>query len=110
MERPPAGQRFVQHDTQAEDVAAAIDPDPLAAGLFGTHVRRHAAGAGPLADILLAQGQPEVGAVRLAVLVEQGVAGLDVAMHQALLVGQMQGLGTVVTSSTVCRAEGAAPA
>ena len=44
-------------------------------------------------DILLPQGQPEVGHERLAALVEQDVAGLDVPMHQPLLVGVVQRLG-----------------
>ena len=34
LERPPAGQQFVEDDAQAENVAAAIDPMPFATGLL----------------------------------------------------------------------------
>ena len=66
---------------------------PFATGLFGTHVGGRPGVARPLAHILLAQGQPEIGHERLAALVEQDVARLDVPMHQTLLVGVVQRLG-----------------
>ena len=65
----------------------------LAAGLFGTHVGWGAGEPGPLADVLLAQRQPEVGDVRPAVVVEQDVGRLDVAVDQPLAVGVVQRLG-----------------
>ena len=91
--RPPSHQQFVEDDAQAEDVAAAIDPMPFAAGLLRTHVGGRPGIAWPLAHILLPQGQPEIGHERLAALVEQNVARLDVPMHQPLLVGVVQCLG-----------------
>ena len=45
---------------------AAIDPVPFAAGLLGTHVGGRSGVAWPLADILLSQGQAEIGHERLA--------------------------------------------
>ena len=92
-ERLPSGQQFVEDDAQAEDVAAAIDPMPFAPCLFGTHVGRRPGVPWPLAHVLLSQGQPEVCDERFVALVEQEVAGLDVPMHQTLLVGEMECLG-----------------
>ena len=92
-ERPASHQQFVEDHAQAEDVAAAIDPMPFATGLLRTHVGGRPGVAWPLAHVLLSQGQPEIRHERLAALVEQDVAGLDVPMHQPLLVGVVQRLG-----------------
>ena len=43
-----------------------IDPMPFAAGLFGTHVGRRSGESGPLAELVFAQGQAEIGHERLA--------------------------------------------
>ena len=72
---------------------SAIDPMPFATGLFGTHVSGRPGVAWPLADILLPQGQPEVGHEWLAALVEQDVPRFDVPMDQPLLVSVVQRLG-----------------
>ena len=93
LKRSPSGQQFVEDDAQAEDVTAAIHPMPFATGLFGTHVGGRPGVAWSLAHVLLPQGQPEIGHKRLAALVEQDVARLDVPMHQPLLVGVVQRLG-----------------
>ena len=61
-------------------VSKLIEGSDLAARLLGTHVRGRAGELGPLAEILLAQGQAEAGDVGLAGLVEQEVRGLDVAV------------------------------
>jgi len=66
---------------------------PFATGLLGTHVGGRPGVAWPLAHVLFPQRQPEVPDERLAALVEQDVAGLDVPMHQPLLVGVVQRLG-----------------
>src|SRR5262249_5518936 len=87
LKRSPSGQQFVTNDTQTENVAADIDPVALASGLFRTHVGRRPSVAWPLAHILLAQGQTEIGDKGLAAAVKENVAGLDVPMHQPLLVG-----------------------
>ena len=41
-ERQLAGQQLVEDHAQAVDVAAAVDPVALAAGLLGAHVGRRA--------------------------------------------------------------------
>src|SRR5438132_14346061 len=65
---------------------------PLATGLFGTHVGGRPGVSWPLADILLPQGQSKIRYERLAALIEQDVAGLDVPMDDTLLVGIVQSL------------------
>ena len=42
MEGPLPGEQLVEDDAEAEDVGTPVDPMPLAARLFGTHVRRRA--------------------------------------------------------------------
>ena len=92
-ERPSSGQQLVEHDAQAEDVGAAIDPVPFAPGLLGTHVGGRAGEPAPLAEVLVPEGQPEVGHARLACCVDQDVGRLDVAVDQPSGVGVVQGLG-----------------
>ena len=65
-ERPPPGQQLVEDHAEAEDVGAAVDPVPLAPGLLGAHVGGRPGKPGPLAEVLVLEGQPEVGDVRLA--------------------------------------------
>jgi hypothetical protein len=93
LERPAAGEQFIEDDAEAEDVAAAIDAVSFAARLLGTHVGGGAGEARPLADILLPQGQAKVSHERFAALVEQDVARLDVAVHQPLSVSMVKRLG-----------------
>ena len=56
--------------------AAAIDPMPFATGLLRTHVGGRPGVAWPLANVLLPQGQPEVGHEWLAVLSSRMLPGL----------------------------------
>ena len=92
-ERSPPGQQLVEDHAQAEDVRAAIDPVPFAPGLLGTHVGGRPGEPRTLAEVLVLQGQPEVGHERLARGVDQDVGRLDVPMDQPSGVGVVQGLG-----------------
>ena len=90
-ERPPAGEQLVQHHAQAENVAAAIDPMPFATRLLGAHVVGRARVAWSAAHVLLAQREAEIGDERLAALVQQDIARLDIAMHQPPAMRVVQG-------------------
>src|ERR1019366_4501930 len=90
LERTLANQQFVKDDAEAENITAAINSMPFATSLLGTHVGGRPSVAWSLADILLPQGQSEIRHERFAVLVEEDVAGLDVSMHNLLLVGVVQ--------------------
>ena len=92
-ERLPAGQELVKHDAQAEDVRAAVDAVPLAAGLLGAHVGGRAGEPGALAVVLVLERQPEVGHPGLVRGVDQDIGGLDVAVDQAPRMSVVQRLG-----------------
>src|SRR5438105_3214598 len=93
MEWPPPGEHFVEDNTQAIDVTAAINPMPLAARLLGTHVSGRAGEPRPATDGCLPERQSEISDIRLAGGVQQDVARLDVAMDQPLTVRVMEGVG-----------------
>ena len=81
-----AGDELVEDDPRREDVAAAVER--LAAHLLGAHVvhgAHHHARLGQVGAPEL--GDPEVHDLRGAVLEEPHVAGLDVPVHDAPLVG-----------------------
>ncbi len=103
-ERPPARGHLVEHDAQREDVRALVDR--LALGLLRGHVRdgaddaslgRHGRGgrrvvarqAGRLAQL----GQAEVEHLDAAVVGDHHVVGLEVAVHDPLLVGRVNRVG-----------------
>ena len=65
-ERLAPGQQLVEDHAEAEDVRAAVDPVPLAAGLLGAHVGGRAGEPGSLAVVLVLQRQAEVGHPGLA--------------------------------------------
>ncbi len=92
-ERLASHQQLVEHHSQTENVRSAVDAMTFAAGLLRTHVSGSPGVPCSLADILLPQCQPEIRDERLAALVEQEIPGLDVPMHQALLVSVVQCLG-----------------
>ena len=75
-------QELVEHAPEAEDVGAEVDAVPLAPGLFRGHVGWRAA---PRAEAAAAQvgRQPEVDQPGGAVVVEDHVGRLDVAVDQA---------------------------
>ena len=65
----------------------------LAARLLGAHVRGRSRQSAPLAEVLVLEGQPEVGDRGLTRGVDEDVGGLDVAVDQSPGVGVMQGVG-----------------
>ena len=88
-----SGQQLVEHDAQAEDVGSPIDPVTFAPGLLGTHVGRCARQPATLAEVLILEGEPEVGDAGFARCVDQDVGGLDVPVDQPSGVGVMQCVG-----------------
>ena len=85
-----SGQQLVEHDAQAEDIGTPIDPVAFAPGLLGTHVGRRAGQPAALAEVLILEGEPEVGHAGFARGVDQDVGGLDVPVDQSSGVGVMQ--------------------
>ena len=71
---------------------AGVDAVPFAAGLLRTHVGGRAREARTAADVPLAEGQAEIGNERLAAAVQEDIARLDVAVHQALACGRSAAL------------------
>jgi len=91
-----AGQQLVERAAQAVDVCA--DVHRFAGGLLGGHVVGRAHDVARLRALaFLARGveggQSQVENLQLPVGVEDQVRGLDVAMHQAVLVGRTQSEG-----------------
>jgi hypothetical protein len=66
--RLATGQQFIEHDTETEDVASAINPVPFATGLFRTHVGRRPGILWSLADVLFPECQAKNNDVRLTVV------------------------------------------
>ena len=95
-ERRAAGQEGVEDRPQAVDVAGRRHGPAPARGLLGRHVGRRAhdrAAVGQLAVALDPLGQAEIGHVGLALLVEQDVGRLEIAVQDAPLVRVVDGLG-----------------
>ncbi len=90
IEWPHAGQCLVEDDAERVDIRPRRDGlarDLLRAGVLGRpqdrpRGRRPGVGRGA--------GDPEVGHACLAVVVDQDVRGLDVAVHDAVLVGELE--------------------
>ena len=106
VERPRAGDHLVEHDAEGEDVRAVVDGAPL--GLLGRHVgggaEDHALHgqcasvvsrltSGPGAGLLAQLGETEVEDLDVLVVGDHDVAGLEVAVDQATLVGRPERLG-----------------
>jgi hypothetical protein len=95
-ERHLASQQGVEHHAQAVDVAAAVHPMGLAAGLFRTHEGRRAqylALSRQRRVATVPQGQIKIHQTGSAILPDQDVRRLDVAVDYSLLVGVLQGVG-----------------
>ncbi len=90
---PRAGQHFVQHDSQAKDVRAAIDQMALMPSLLGTHVGRRACRRSLFSEVLIPHGQAEVRHIGLAMAIDQDVGRLDVAMDQSAIVRLLKCIG-----------------
>ena len=60
------GQQLVEHHAQAEDVGSPIDPVPFAPGLLGAHVGGCPSQPATFAEVLILEGETEVGDEGLA--------------------------------------------
>ena len=112
LERRPAGDQGIERRPQRIHVGRRADLAPLAAGLLRRHVagRPHdLARAGQPAVALHLLGQAEVGDPRVAVLVEQDVGRLQVAVNHAALVGILDGLGDAWRISAAASRGGSGP-
>ncbi len=95
-ERRAAGDELVQHDAERVDVAALVHGQAL--GLLGGEVRRRAHHGTGLGEVVLASnghGDTEVGDLHVVVGGDEDVAGLHVAVDDAVAVGEPQGGGDV---------------
>ncbi len=89
-------QHLVQHRSERIDVGCRAESVVRAFGLFGRHVVGRAddlAGLRMRIALLVQQGQPEVGDLGFAAVIQEDVAGFDVAMNDAALVGEVHGPG-----------------
>ena len=95
MKRWPPRQRTVEHCAQGVDVGARpqlIDPSHC---LLGSHIARrskHLASCRQIAAVLDPLGKSEIRHTRRAGLVQQDVAGFQVAVDHTLLVGELHRL------------------
>ena len=129
VEEPAAGQHLEQHDAEGPDVGALVDG--LAPRLLGRHVGggpedQAGRGAGAGQGRRLRQGgraagervvvsapglgEAEVEDLDLALRGELDVRGLEVAVHDALLVGLLEGLGDLHARWRPLRRRGSPPA
>ena len=93
-------EEFVEHDTQSMDVRARSDQVCFASKLFGSHVGQRPRRDGiSLSDLFDRGGDPEICDVWSAMTVDQDVRWLDVSMHEALLMGELQGVGHISDDS-----------
>ena len=92
VKRRMPGNHGVENHAQGKQVGASIDA--FAGELLGSHVGRRAenvAGQSELREIQL--GDAEVGNLGVAILGDEYVGGLDIAMDDALRVRIIQGAG-----------------
>ena len=87
------GQQFIQDHAETEQVRAPVDEMPLPVRLFRAHVGGSAGIAKAFSVILLAHGETEINQVRLVARLQQDVDRFDIAVHEAVLVGVIKGLG-----------------
>ncbi len=91
--RRATDEQFVEDESQAENVAAPVDPVTFAPGLLGAHVGGGSREPRPFADVFFSQCQSEVHHMRLAVIVDEDIGRLYVSVDQSSLVGIVQRLG-----------------
>ena len=89
-------EQFIENNTQAVNIAAAVDLVGLAAGLFRAHVGGRPQdlavnGHGNLTGVAL--GQPKIHQPRCAVVTNHHVRWFDVTVHHPLIVSILQGVG-----------------
>ncbi len=111
LERRPARQQLIEDGAQRVDVAGRPNLLALAAGLLGRHVRRrpHDGARGRLANVVELLGQTEVGDFGRAVLRQQDVGRLQVAVNDAFVVRCLHGAGQRLQQACglPCRQRGA---
>src|SRR5690606_22253207 len=90
LERPLAGERFVERNAEAVDIAALGDVFAAAFNLLGAHEGRRAEADACGSQNLsrLVERQAEVNDLYLRVLRDHYVAWLDVAVDYSVLVGE----------------------
>ena len=95
-DRRAQSEQLVECQAKAIDVASAVD---AAAESFGSHVSERADDVSLVCQLagIVRLGQPEVRDPGRADGVEQDIRGLDVPMHDALLVGICERLGDLQT-------------
>ncbi len=87
---------LVQHRPERVNVRGRAEPDVGAFSLFGRHIvgrADHFARLRMGIGLLVQQSHPEVGDFGFAALVQQDVAGFDVAMNDAALMREIHGPG-----------------
>ena len=85
-----AGGEFVEHHAQAPDIGARIDQVGLSGCLLGTHIDRRPGEVRALPELRGLQRGAEIDDVRHALLVDQDVGRLDVAMDEPFLMRVLQ--------------------
>ena len=101
LEGRPAGKHLIEDGAEAVDVNGG-GQSLAGSGLLGGHVFRRAhqrPGLGQPGVVLEPSRQPEVGDVGLALLVDQDVGWLEVAVQQPVLVGVVDGQGCLPQQS-----------
>lgn len=97
-ERWLASKQLVEDRTQAVDIRRGRQAFALTRRLFGRHIGGCAEDGGThrQAGIILRQlGQPEIRDMRFALIVEQDIGRLQIAMENAALVGVMNSAGNL---------------
>ena len=112
LKRRPAGEHLVENRAQAIDVAGRSELTATAGGLLRGHVARRAenrAGERQIRVGLDPLGQAEIGHVRPAVVVDQDVRRLQIAVQHACAMGKVDRLGTRAPAAPPLRAAASAP-
>ena len=96
-ENRPQGQQFIQRRAQRIHVAPLVDQSPRCRGLFGTHVPQRSDQVAGRRQFFsrIDPRQAEIGDVDFSRRVEQQIARLDVAMHDAVCMGVIECFGNL---------------
>ncbi len=99
LEGGPAGHQAIEQCPQGVDVRRRPDVLTLARRLLGRHVTGRADDLSADCQVAFGQhllGQPKIAHLGLAVFIQQHVGRLQIAMHDAVLVGISDGLGDLL--------------